>query len=258
MDNITVDVIGAESMGVRSMCTLVKTPDCCFMLDPGCALGPRPGQEIPHPREYLRLHAITREMVEKSKDASMFFISHFHHDHFKPRIVDETYIHSNDNIVHALYDRKIVYMKSGKHHIGKNQKSRSRYFRQSLSKISTTYHDADFNRVKLGDTIVDFSYPVFHGEENTKLGYVIMARFQYKDECFIFAPDVQGPVVDSTLKFITDHPKVDLLFIGGPPIYLASKVDKGLLDRARQNLARLHAHVRTIVLDHHCCRSFNE
>ncbi len=258
MDYIKVEVIGAESMGVRSMCTLVETPDCCFLLDPGCALGPRKGYEIPHPLEYRRLHAITDAIMDISRKASCFFISHFHHDHFKPRMADETYIHSNDDIVHAIYAGKTIYMKSSLHHIGKNQKSRARYFRQSMGKIASDYHDADFTRVAFGDTIVDFSYPVCHGEAGTRLGHVIMVRFQYKGECFVFAPDVQGPVVDETMKFILDVSPVDLLFIGGPPIYLCPGLDARIIESARINLGKLHERVKTIILDHHCCRSLDE
>ncbi|MHA1680040.1 MAG: MBL fold metallo-hydrolase [Promethearchaeota archaeon] len=257
MDSIHVDIIGAESMGVRSMCTKVRTPDITLMLDPGCALGPRKGHEVPHPREYRKLHEITGKILRESRDCTHISISHYHHDHFKPRLRDELYIHSTPDIVKELYMNKDLFVKSARGHIGKNQKSRCRYFKQSVTRLVGRIKDSDSLRFTFGDTVIDFSWPVFHGEYGTRLGYVIMTRIRYKDECFIHAPDIQGPVVDETCKFFTDVP-VDLAFIGGPPLYLGGSLGNFPFNRARENLASFHRSIPTVVLDHHCCRSEQE
>jgi uncharacterized protein len=253
LNNISFEIIGAESLGVRSMCCVVKTPDGQFLLDPGCALGPRKGHEIPHPSEYKKIDEITEKIVAKSRDCATIFISHFHHDHFKPRLIDETYIHSSSQIVKDLYSGKNIFLKSQKQHIGRHQLSRSKYFKQSISRIATNLSDADFQRFKLGDTTFDVSYPVPHGEAGTKLGHVIMARITHGNEHFVFAPDVQGPVVEETMKFILDT-NVDALFIGGPPFYLESSLTCFPFDMANRFLTKLHEHVPLVVVDHHCCR----
>ncbi|HME52726.1 MAG TPA: hypothetical protein VKM55_10950 [Candidatus Lokiarchaeia archaeon] len=253
LDKISIEIIGAESLGVRSMCCLVKTPDDAFLLDPGCALGPRKGHEIPHPAEYKKLNQITESILAKAKDCKTLFISHFHHDHFKPRLIDETYIHSSPQIIKGLYTGKIIYLKSQKQHIGQNQRSRGKYFKQSVSKLVMGLHDADFQRFTFGETIVDFSYPVPHGEGGTKLGHIIMARFTHGNEHFVYAPDVQGPVVQETMKFILDT-NVDAIFLGGPPFYLKTSLANFPFDVAEQFVVKLHERIPLVVIDHHCCR----
>lgn len=254
LDKISVEMIGAESLGVRSMCCLVKTPDILFLLDPGCALGPRKGYDIPHPAEYKKLNEITERILIKAKDCTSIFISHFHHDHFKPRLLDETYIHSSSQIAKELYSGKNIYLKSQNQHIGRHQRSRSKYFKQSVSRLAANLYDADFHRFKFGDTIVDFSYPVPHGEVGTKLGNVIMARFTYENEHFVFAPDVQGPVVQEAMKFILDT-DVDAIFLGGPPFYLETSLTNFPFDIAERLIAKLHECIPLVVIDHHCCRN---
>ncbi len=253
LDHIKVEVIGAESMGVRSMCCTVTTPDISLLLDPGCSLGPRKGNEIPHPLEYKKLHEITARILLESKRCTRLSISHYHHDHFKPRLVDEVYIHTSNALVKDLYGGKELYIKSQKHHIGRNQEARCRSFKQSVSRLVSTIHDADFQRFTFGDTTVDFSHPVPHGEAGTKLGHVIMARVSFQNEHFVFAPDVQGPVVEDTVKFIQDTP-LDMLFAGGPPFYLEEGLKSFPFDVARRHLKKLHESIPVIVLDHHCCR----
>ncbi len=253
LDDIKVEIIGAESTGVRSMCCTVTTPDISLLMDPGCSLGPRKGYEIPHPLEYKKLHEITERILLESKRCPRLFISHYHHDHYKPRLIDELYIHTSNALVTDLYDGKELYIKSQKHHIGRNQEVRCRNLKQSVSRLVSTIHDADFQRFSFGDTTVDFSYPVPHGEAGTKLGHVIMARVSYKNEHFVFAPDVQGPVVEDTVKFIKDTP-VDMLLVGGPPFYLEKGLRSFPFDVARRLLKKLHAEIPVIVLDHHCCR----
>ncbi|MHA1939933.1 MAG: hypothetical protein ACW97O_17140 [Candidatus Thorarchaeota archaeon] len=51
---IEVVPLAAESLGVRSFCTLVKTPDLRLVLDPSAALAMRERLE-PHPFEYQTL-----------------------------------------------------------------------------------------------------------------------------------------------------------------------------------------------------------
>ena len=69
-------------------------------------------------------------------------------------------------------------------------------------------------------TKIKFLEPVFYGSENSPLGWVFMTVIKVKDEKFMFAPDVQGPMFNYTLKIILkENPQ--LLIIGGPPVYLS-------------------------------------
>ncbi|MBD3186472.1 hypothetical protein GF325_06565 [Candidatus Bathyarchaeota archaeon] len=253
MKNIEVKVLGAESMGVRSMCTVVSTPDINLMIDPGCALGPRGDYQVPHPLEFKALHQVTERILRESKKCTHMMISHYHHDHFKPRLIDEAFIHTSPGLVKELYHGKEILLKSAKAHVGKNQKNRCKHFKQSVSRVAAGITDADGLRFTFGKTIVDFSWPVFHGEKGTRLGYVIMTRVKHGDECFVHAPDVQGPVVDSTMKFFTDVPP-DVLFIGGPPFYLRKSLHQFPFGRGIENAATLVTLATRVIYDHHCCR----
>jgi len=48
-----IDIIGAESLGVRSLCTVVKTRDHNIVIDPGIALGFRRYGLLPHPIQVI-------------------------------------------------------------------------------------------------------------------------------------------------------------------------------------------------------------
>ncbi|MFX0099184.1 MAG: hypothetical protein ACFFCS_06345 [Candidatus Hodarchaeota archaeon] len=257
MEKIEIEILGSESMGVRSLCTKVTTPDLSILLDPGCALGPRRGHQVPHPDEYAKLHEITGKILEASRSCKYFFISHYHHDHFKPRQLDEMYIHTSHELFKSLFKDKVVYLKSLRNHIGTNQKKRGRYLKQAASKIIGEFHDADYKQVKIGDTMLDFSWPVKHGEAGSNLGHVILLRVRHGKETFVFAPDVQGPVIQDTMKFFLDIPP-DVAIVGGPPFYLKDKLKNFPYAKAIEFIKKLHGVIPRLVLDHHCCRSIDD
>ncbi|MHA1715825.1 MAG: hypothetical protein ACTSXP_09275 [Promethearchaeota archaeon] len=224
------------------MCTRVTTPDISIMLDPGCALGPRKEGEIPHPIEYQKLHSITREIIDQARACDYIFISHYHHDHYKPRLTDELYIHTTPEISEMIFKDKKVLLKDGKRNINLSQKRRARSLKQSISKFVDEIIEIDFKRVIINDTVLDFSWPVYHGEKGSSLGFVIMIKIRYKKECFLYAPDIQGPVVKDTMKFLLDIP-VDVLYVGGPPFYLKDKLARFPFDLAKKFIVKLHKNI---------------
>ncbi|MHA2352217.1 MAG: MBL fold metallo-hydrolase, partial [Candidatus Thorarchaeota archaeon] len=68
----------------------------------------------------------------------------------------------------------------------------------------------------------------------------------------MFAPDVQGPIVQDTLQYILSVAP-DLLIVGGPPIYLTRFTDKER-EIARNSLIVLASTIPTLVIDHHLMR----
>ena len=68
----------------------------------------------------------------------------------------------------------------------------------------------------------------------------------------MFAPDVQGPIVQGTLQYILQVAP-DLLIVGGPPIYLSRFKDKER-EAARNSLTVLASTIPTLVVDHHLMR----
>ncbi|MCW3993554.1 MAG: hypothetical protein NWE85_03185 [Candidatus Bathyarchaeota archaeon] len=103
-------------------------------------------------------------------------------------------------------------------------------------------------------TKVRFSEPVFHGSENSVLGWVLMTTIQYQDEKFLYAPDVQGPMCSYTLELILRE-KPEILMIGGPPLYLAGfRVKEENIQKGLKNLEKIVETVPLTILEHHVLR----
>jgi len=75
-----------------------------------------------------------------------------------------------------------------------------------------------------------------------------------KGEKVLYAPDVQGPVVEETVQLILNE-KPDILIIGGPPTYLQGfKIGDEFINAARHNMKRIAEKIAVFVVDHHLLR----
>ena len=81
---IKVSPLAAESFGVRSMCTLVETPDVAVLLDAGIALAPYRFSLPPHPVEFQTIANLRRTIAKAADKAEVTTISHYHFDHHTP------------------------------------------------------------------------------------------------------------------------------------------------------------------------------
>jgi len=224
--NLKIKPISSESFGVRSFCFKISTPDLCILLDPGCSLGPRTKLKNPHPLEFKRLYQMTDVILNESKNIVYIFISHFHHDHFKPNLEDNQYIYSNKSIFESIFSNKIIFCKDPWNKINYNQKQRGLKFisdiQNKLNKNSQLHlivenfkflknQNAEFeneigknlyklklNNIKqiisINNTNLIFPDEFLHGffKKNDKLIYVQPLIINYKDENFYFFSDVQG------------------------------------------------------------------
>lgn len=66
----------------------------------------------------------------------------------------------------------------------------------------------------------DWLSKFFAGPENSVLGWILMTVINCKNEKFLFAPDIQGPMSTKTIRIIYGE-KTQMIMIGGPPLYLA-------------------------------------
>jgi predicted metallo-beta-lactamase superfamily hydrolase len=81
-----------------------------------------------------------------------------------------------------------------------------------------------------------------------------MATVEFRDEKFLFAPDVQGPMSTGTLELILEE-KPQLAMIGGPPLYLEGfKVDEGQIKTSLRNLEKVVENVPCVIVEHHILR----
>jgi predicted metallo-beta-lactamase superfamily hydrolase len=250
---IRVLPLAFESLGVRGTATLVETDDIKFIIDPGSALGPR-FRLNPHEREYLELYRTKKAILKASRDADLLTISHYHFDHYVPNFENWLWIWSSPELAAELYSNKLILAKDTNANINPSQRKRGYMFRKMNLKTAREIRVADGQTFKFGKTSLEFSKPIYHGPAGSKLGYVLMLTIRAPGCCLLHASDVQGPMYDEPLQIVLAQ-KPDTVLMGGPPIYLAFKLESGDITAAQRNRATLAQHVPQLVVDHHLLRS---
>ncbi len=252
MSKIQIDPIAAESFGIRSMATFIKTPDTSIVVDPGCSLGQRMRLD-PHPREYEALFRANQRLVDACKKAEVLTISHFHYDHLKPNFTDNYMILTNHDLAEILYTDKIILAKDFRENINHSQRQRGYFFNKFAKKYVKEIVWADGQRFIYGNTTINISKPLPHGEHDSKQGFIVSCMINYEDEVFIHAT-VQGPIVPSTLNYLLSF-NPTIIYVGGPPVYLKGfRILETTLDLARTNMIELVKNVPKTVIDHHLLR----
>ena len=248
MGSFHVSILAADSMGVRSLATLVDACGVLVGLDLGASIAPRRYGLPPHREELSALSRATEEIVEAAREAEALVITHYHYDHYmkdRPEI----------------YKGKVLFVKNPTSDINRSQRWRARAFLEDMGVARLTeVHYADGGAFDLGGPRIDFSRAVWHGEPGTPVGKLLMARISCGGESIVFASDVQGPADPDALGILEAWGGARLLELSGPPTYFAGlKVPE---DAVEAGLAGLMAIVKsraaeTVVVDHHLLRDLN-
>jgi len=256
MKDIKITPIAFESLGVRSMCTLVETPEVKVLIDPGVALGPRFGV-LPHPQEYEARYRCRARIRETAKKVDLMVISHYHNDHYTPSFTDTVWVGSSAEESREIFQDKTVLLKDIRSMINFSQRHRGWIFQKTSEDYVKKFEVADGRTFQFGETELKFSEPVFHGEENSDLGWVLMLTVRRSEDKVIYASDVQGPISDKTAKIILNE-NPQLLIMGGPPLYLADfKIDTAVVSHGIENFMRLVEPIPSSILEHHLLRAEN-
>ncbi len=240
-----VELLAFDSMGIRSMCTFVETPDVKLIIDPGVALAPNRFGLPPHQLELERMGKAAERIAEKGMEADVLVISHYHYDHHDP----------GDLIPLDIYKGKTVLVKDPNNDINRSQKDfRAPLFLGMVKGRARKVEVADGKSFSFAKTKVSFSGAVFHGSSSA-LGYVIQTMVESEGRKLIHTSDVEGPVHDGQAAFILNE-KPDLAIIDGPMTYmLGYRTSKEQLDSAITNLRRIISNgAREVVVDHHFLR----
>jgi len=255
---IKVVPLAAESLGVRSMCTCVETSDAKILLDAGVSLCPNRFGLPPHPQEFKAIADCRKKIAEAANKAQIITLSHYHFDHHTPSFQDWLCNWTAETETsRQIYNGKTVFMKNPKEQINYSQRRRGWMFQKTGGKYAEKMEVADGKSFHIGDTNIRFSEPVFHGLEDSSLGWVLMTIIECQDEKFMFAPDVQGPISIRTLEIVIGE-RPQLVMIGGPPSYLAGfKVDEKQIQVGLRNLQSVVEHVPATILEHHILRDEN-
>jgi predicted metallo-beta-lactamase superfamily hydrolase len=234
--------IAYDSMGVRSMATLVKTADVSILIDPGVSLAPKRYRLPPHRMEIERMNQKWEEIKGMMKGADVAVITHYHYDHHDPNEVE-------------IFSGKKLLLKHPTEKINRSQKERAAYFLEQLKKVDVEIDYCDGKSYEFGNTIVELSTPVFHGADS-RLGFVVEVYVDDGKGSFLFSSDVEGPNDEEQLAFMLEN-SAEVVFIDGPMTYmLGYRFSQKSFESSIENLRRLIAEtdIKTLILDHHLTR----
>ncbi len=251
---IKVVPLAEESFGVRSMCTYIETSDVKILLDAGASLAPNRFGYPPHPREYQAIAECRRRISKAAEKVDIVTVSHYHFDHHTSSYTDWFCNWSSAEVAKEIYGGKIVLVKSYRSMVNFSQRRRGWLFKKTGGSYAEKLEIADGRTFEFGDTKLNFSDPVFHGPENSELGWLLMTTVEFNGEKVLFASDVQGPICTPTLDMILAE-KPQLVVIGGPPTYLSGfKVDDDHIKQGMQNVEGLAKKIPKTILGHHNLR----
>jgi len=235
--------VAFDSLGVRSMASLVEAGGKKVFIDPSAALGPIRYGLPPAGVELQALDEAKKAIREIALQSDILIVTHYHYDH-----------HDSDE---DFYKNKVVLAKSISENINYSQKGRGGYFKKQVEN-ACKLEFADNKSFSFDDVKITFSPPFPHGPEGIRLGFVLMCCIECKKEKILFASDCQGPVSEQARDWIIER-KPDLLVMDGPPTYLLGyKFSVQNLEKAKENMLAIMKETNAkVILDHHLLRDLN-
>jgi predicted metallo-beta-lactamase superfamily hydrolase len=236
-----IEILGAESLAVRSLCCLVQIGDRKIVIDHGLALGYERHGLLPHPVQVAVGEQVRQQIIAALEDATDVVMSHFHGDHVP--LPNSNPYQLQAQRVAPLYRMTRLWAKGP-------EGLSPRMARRRASLVEALGRELP-NAEGQSDGTLTFSPSVPHGRPNTHLGTVMMTRIEREGTVFVHASDIQL-LDDRAVSLILDW-RPDIALVGGPPLYLS----KLLLEQravAWENAKRLARHVDTLILDHHLLR----
>lgn len=239
--DMTIEIIGTESLGVRGLCCFVITGKHRIVIDPGVALGLIRHGLLPHPVQIAEGERVRKRIVEVLTEATDVVLSHFHGDHIPLQDANPYQL-----AIHQLpqnFSRIPCWSKSRD---GLRDIMHKRA--QDLQDISGAhFHVAE----GCSEGPMTFSKAVPHGTKRSGQGTVMMTSISANGTVFLHTSDIQLLDFD-TVDYIIDC-KPDIVLAGGPPLYL-KRLTNELRAVAWENSLRLAKNVDTLIIDHHLMR----
>ncbi|MBS3815373.1 MAG: MBL fold metallo-hydrolase [Hadesarchaea archaeon] len=120
----------ADSLGAKTTCTLVETPEVKILIDPGVAVM-QPSFPASWPKKfYWKARALMR-IKKASRKADVIVISHYHHDHY----ID---------FDKSIYEDKLLLVKNPNEFINDSQRDRAEKF---LDKVCREFGDKNLSKI---------------------------------------------------------------------------------------------------------------
>jgi len=238
--------IAFDSFGVRSQATFVET-DRKIFIDPGIALAPSRYGLKPTKEEYKALEILKEKIIEIAKDCEILIVTHYHYDHHP---------YPEDEELYKVFDGKIVLAKDFSKDVNLSGKKRGKIFYEKIEGKAKEIIFADEKSFAAGNTKINFSKGVWHGEENSKVGKVLMLSIEHQNKKFLFGSDAQSLANKDALEFaVKENP--DLAIIDGyPTIFIGYKMSLESFKKSKESMKEFleKTKVKEIILDHHIVR----
>jgi len=109
-----------DSLGAKSACTLVETPDVSVLIDPGAAVM-QPSFPASLADKMFWLKEAREAIMRASKKCDVIVISHYHHDHYMDSEME-------------IYKGKLILAKNPNEYINDTQRMRAYEFYNNISK----------------------------------------------------------------------------------------------------------------------------
>lgn len=235
-------IIGAESLGVRSLCCLITLSDRRIVIDPGISLGYSRHGLMPHPLQVAVGRTIRKRIVNALATATDIVFSHFHGDHI-PLADANPYQLSIEDLPKRA--RKLPCW-------SKLEESPSAEMRRRFMDLTKVFGGNLRVAEGASEGPLAFSRAVSHGAPQSRLGTVMMTRVESGGRVFVHASDIQLLDDCAVDRILAWHPTVVLA--AGPPLYLA-RLGEASRKRAWNNAIRLAQNVHVVILDHHVMRN---
>ncbi len=234
-----IDILGAESLGVRGLCCFIKTKNKKILIDPGIALGYHRYGLPPHPFQIAVDERIQKRILDRWKEATDIIISHYHGDHIPLKNANPYQL----SLKKVEVKRDVSFWCKGSDSLSPTMLERYK----DLSKVFKLKNAQGRNYKSLS-----FSRLVPHGEANNDSDTVMMTRIKEDNLVFVHASDIQllnNGAIDKILSWFPN-----IVLASGPPLYL-SEFSKNKIKTAWHNAERLSSKVDILILDHHLMRN---
>lgn len=240
--------VSFDSLGARSMATLVETRKLNVFIDPGVALGPTRYSLPPNMYEFKELEKARKEILKISKKTQIIVITHYHYDHHFP---------PDDELFEKIYKNKIIFTKHTEEKIHLSGRTRGRRFCKAVKKICKQLDFADGKEFDFNDIKINFSPGVWHGKVKSRVGTVVMACIQDKKQKLVHASDAQDLTDDEARDWVIKQ-NPDILILDGAITYmLGYRLSLKDFKHGQDNVMKVIEKCRNlkkIIYDHHLLR----
>ena len=243
-----VTPLAADSLGVRSMATLVEIGGVRILVDPGVTLADSRFGMAPTAEEKQAQEAAVNTIVGAMCQVDAVVVTHYHDDHM--------------NLLPYVLSTTAVYLKTP-------ATAKERRFAQDLfprlQRTGRSFATVDGTTVNLRNASLTFSKPLPHGKTNCKSGSVMAVAMKSREGTFIHGSDIQGPMSGQAFAWLLQQ-RPDVLYLSGAPTYKLYFRDENEADTftfadlraAKQNLRTLIKYTGCeVILDHYATRDRN-